>query len=515
MPFLLALLLFVAVPLLAADDAPRTINADWTAVKGPTSRVWQNCVGAGRANEGLRADWQQQLAGVQRDIGFRYIRFHGLFHDDMGVYREGPHGEPIYNWQYVDKLFDFLLSVKIRPFVELGFLPSAMQSDPKKTVFWWKGQTSPPKDFSKWGDLVTALVRHCEERYGQAEVKQWYFEVWNEPNLHQFWSGTREQYFQLYEVSARAVKSVSSEYRVGGPATAGSAWLDAFVPFVVSGQIPIDFISTHAYGTDSMFDEFGKKIAGFRGSDYIPRNVAQDRALIDASPLKGRELHFTEWNSSSSPKDPRHDTYQNAAFVLHVLRHAEAADSMSLWTFTDIFEEPGPQFGPFHGGFGLLNLQGIRKPTFYAYEFLRALGPTELQNADGNSYVCRDDADNFQVLLWDFAAQPDQAYANAFFSNGDHPEDRGSTQIAVKNVPSGNYKLSIYRTGYGQNDPLDAFRAMDSPQNLSREQESKLKALSDGHPVEQTPVRITDGVFRKSVSLKGKDVVLLKLERQP
>ena len=244
--------------------------------------------------------------------------------------------------------------------------------------------------------------------------------------------------------------------------------------------------------------------------------MAEDRALIDASPLKGRELHFTEWNSSPSPRDPRHDTYQNAAYVLHVLRHTEAADSMSLWTFTDIFEEPGPPFGPFHGGFGLLNLQGIRKPTFYAYEFLRALGPTELANADGNSYVCRDDAGNFQVLLWDFAAQPDQAYADAFFSNGDHPEDRGSTRDRRQKRPLRHvYRLSVYRTGYGQNDPLDAFRAMGSPQNLTREQENRLKALSDGHPVEKTVVRITDGTFQTSVPLKGKDVVFLKLERQP
>ena len=311
------------------------------------------------------------------------------------------------------------------------------------------------------------------------------------------------------------MKSVSTDYRVGGPATARSEWLETFNPFVVSGQIPIDFISTHSYATEAALDEYGNKISGLRSIDIIPKQAARDRALIDASPLKGRELHFTEWNSSPSPKDSRHDTYQNAAFVLHVLRHTEESASMSLWTFTDIFEEPGPQFGPFHGGFGLLNLEGIRKPTFYAYEFLRALGSTELQNADGNSYVCRDDAGNLQVLLWDFAAQPDQAYADAFFSNGDHPEDHGSSQIDIKNVPAGNYRLTVYRTGFGNNDPLDAFHAMGSPQNLTREQESKLKAVSDGHPVEQTTVRITDGAFRTSLPLKSKDVVLLKLERQP
>ena len=404
-------------------------------MKGPTSRVWQNCVGAGRANEGLRADWQQQLAEVQRDIGFRYIRFHGLFHDDMGVYKEGPHGEPIYNWQYVDKLFDFLLSVKIRPFVELGFVPSAMQSDPKKTIFWWKGQISPPKTSrngvtSSRPSSATARSVTATPRSSNGTSKSG-----TSRTFAIFWSGTRDQYFQLYDVSARAVKSVSSEYRVGGPATAAPPGSTRSSPSWSPGRSPSTSSPRTPTARIAVLDEYGKKTSSLRTAlTTSPRKWP--RTAPSSTPARSRAANSTSPSGIPPParRTPRHDTYQNAAFVLHVLRHTEAADSMSLWTFTDIFEEPGPQFGPFHGGFGLLNLQGIRKPTFYAYEFLRALGPTELQNADGNSYVCRDDAGNFQVLLWDFAAQPDQAYADAFFSNGDHPEDRGSTQIAVKNV---------------------------------------------------------------------------------
>jgi len=171
------------------------------------------CVGAGRANEGLRADWQRQLACVRRECGFRYVRFHGLLCDDMGVYSEDKEGHPVYNWQYIDELYDSLLAIGVRPFVELGFMPAALASG-TQTIFWWKGNVTPPKDYQKWENLIRALVTHWTGRYGEAEVATWYFEVWNEPNLAGFWIGdkqgktdaefepiARAEYFKLYAVT--------------------------------------------------------------------------------------------------------------------------------------------------------------------------------------------------------------------------------------------------------------------------------------------------------------------------
>ena len=146
--------------------------------------MFKLCVGAGRANEGLRADWQRQLTIAHRECGFEYIRMHGLFTDDMGVYRED-NGKPEYNWQYIDELYDFLHSIGMKPFVELGFMPGGLASG-SKTIFWWKGNVTPPKDMNKWADFIRAFVLHEQERYGDAEVRTWYFEVWNEPNLSGF-----------------------------------------------------------------------------------------------------------------------------------------------------------------------------------------------------------------------------------------------------------------------------------------------------------------------------------------
>jgi xylan 1,4-beta-xylosidase len=229
----------------------RMVFADLQQTNGPLNTMFKFCVGAGRANEGLRADWQRQLACAHRECGFQYIRMHGLFCDDMGVYREDGHGHPEYNWQYIDELYDFLHSIGMKPFVELGFMPGGLASG-SKTIFWWKGNVTPPRDTNQWADFIRAFVVHEQERYGDAEVRTWYFEVWNEPNLTDgFWAGTQQQYFDLYAATARAVKSVSPDYKVGGPATAGCGWITEFLHFCDTNHAPVDFISTHTYGVES------------------------------------------------------------------------------------------------------------------------------------------------------------------------------------------------------------------------------------------------------------------------
>ena len=208
----------------------RLINVDFSREKGPLNTMFKECIGAGRANEGLRADWQQQLAYVKKECGFKYIRMHGLLTDDMAVYKEDKNGNPQYNYMYVDVLFDYLQSIGMKPFIELGFMPSALASG-DKTIFWWKGNVTPPKDYDKWGALISDLTRHFTERYGANEVKTWYFEIWNEPNLDGFWAGSREEYFKLYAYSVKAIKGINPAYRVGGPATAGAAWESEMIDF--------------------------------------------------------------------------------------------------------------------------------------------------------------------------------------------------------------------------------------------------------------------------------------------
>ncbi len=498
------------------DLAERVIGIDFNAEKGPLNTMFKECIGAGRANEGLRADWQQQLAYVKKECGFKYIRMHGLLTDDMGVYKEDKNGNPEYNYMYVDALFDYLLGIGIRPFVELGFMPNALASG-RETIFWWRGNVTPPKDYDKWGALVRNITQHFTQRYGADEVKTWYFEVWNEPNLKPgFWTGSQDDYFKLYKYSAEAVKSVNPAYRVGGPATAGAAWETELIDFCVKNNLPIDFISTHSYGVNQGYlDEYGNSGTILAPQEFaVSGDVLQSRKEIANSPKPDLELHYTEWSSSYTPADPIHDSYHEAAYVLQKLKQVgNAAQSMSYWVFTDIFEESAPRFTPFHGGFGMLNIQGINKPVFYAYQFLNHLGKTELINVDKMSWACKDEKGNIQVLAYDFTfTLPDSVNDQAFYIRDLPSKDKGKLSVNISGAPEGNYSLEVYKVGYRCNDAYTTYFDLGRPNQLTKQQVEQIKELNSGTPVSAEIVKVKQGVpFIKELNIRENDVYFLNL----
>jgi len=512
----------------AAAGAPipvRVISADWQKVKGARSEIFRECIGAGRAAEGLRADWQRQLKMCQEEIGFKYIRFHGLLHDDMGVYAERKDGQSRHNWQYIDQLYDSLLSVRIRPFVEISFMPSALASG-DQTIFWWRANVTPPKSYDRWDALIKGLVRHWTERYGAEEVKHWYFEIWNEPDYPAFFgprdpNRRREEYFDLYAHTAADIKSVNSAYRVGGPAGSTVDWVRPLIEFGLSNTVPVDFISFHAYGLaggPSGLDEYGEELHYLSSNLRAPvETAAKQRQAIDATERPGLPIHVTEWSTSYSPRDPVHDAYFSAPYVLEQLKHSEQGiASMSYWVFTDIFEESGPPMTPFHGGFGLLNLQGIKKPAYFAYQFMNKLGPTELNNEDAASWVCRNDHGGAQVLLWDLTRAADQTVSNqAVFRKLNPSKTKGTIRVSLTNVPCGRYGLSLWQVGFGKNDAYSAYLKMGAPPQLTSTQERQLRNAASGNPEFERIVTIdNDGQFEEILPLRENDVLLLTLTLQ-
>lgn len=497
----------------------RTITVDVNKVSGKLNTMFKDCVGAGRANEGLRADWQQQLRFIKNELGFKYIRMHGLLCDDMGVYREDDKGNPVYNWQYIDELYDFLEEIHIRPFVEIGFMPGYLGSG-SKTIFWWRGNVTPPKDYSKWGALIRALVNHWVERYGREEVKKWYFEVWNEPNLKGgFWTGDQAEYFKLYDTTARAIKSVSADFKVGGPATAGNAWIPEFIAYCAQNKAPVDFVSTHTYGVDQGYlDEAGNSGTVLsKNGQSVYGDVINSRKQIEQSAMPNLELHYTEWSASYTPSDPIHDSYHEAAYILDKLKKTgTAANSMSYWTFTDIFEEAGPRATPFHGGFGLMNYQDICKPAFFAYKYLNMLAQNELENADTASWACRDGKGNLQLLLWDFTVtRPGEKINNQVYYKRDLPaKDKGSVAINLKNLPAGKYKLTVYKTGYRANDAYSSYLDLGSPNQLTRQQVALIKQESNDTPVISRAITINAGAaYHTELKLRENDVFLITINK--
>jgi xylan 1,4-beta-xylosidase len=516
----LIVILFVAIFECHAEN--RLLIADWNQIKGPTTQLFHDCIGAGRANEGLRADWQRQLKLCQDEIGFRQIRFHGLLSDDMGVYTETADGQPRHNWQYVDQLYDALLALKIRPFVELSFMPSALASG-SKNIFWWRANVTPPKSYEKWDALIHDLVAHWTERYGVGEVSTWNFEIWNEANFPGFWGPrdpqrAREEYFELYAHTAKAVKSVDAHYLVGGPAGAGPDWVKSLLEFCAAGNAPIDFVSYHGYGLGggpSGLDADGNSLLYLSEDLLAPAHTAlSQRAVIDASANPNLPIRVTEWSTSYSPRDPVHDAYFSAPYILEQFKNTgRGVASFSYWVFTDIFEESGPPMTPFHGGFGLLNFAGIKKPAYFAFQFLNQLGKSELRNADARSWVCRDENGGAQILLWDLTHPTGGKIADQVYFRQPHSAAKaGSVEIKLTGVPPGKYELQRERVGYHCNDAYTTYLEMGAPAQLTRAQEKILRDATRGKPEASRQIEVNStGELAESLSLRENDVVLLKI----
>lgn len=505
-----------AAPVAQAKDAAKPaaapkpvveVKADARATGRPLVHFWSKVVGAGRANEGLRSTWQEELETAHKEAGFQYIRFHGLFHDDMFVYRE-ENGQPVYNFQYVDDLFDRILAKGMRPFVEFGFVPEELATE-KNTTFWWRANGGPPTDNAKWAALVHKTVEHWMQRYGAEEVRKWYFEVWNEPNLDSFnRHGSMAQYFELYRVTANTVKAIDPQLRIGGPATSNfnldedalraakasgkpfdpltipwkPIWINEFLAYAKAHDLPVDFVSTHPYPQDFAIDNGGAAGGKHfrRGIDATRDDLRMLRAIIDKSPYPKAGIELTEWNSSPSPVDHAHDSLAAAAFIAKTnLESTGQVDSLSYWTFTDVFEENRKTDSVFHGGFGLINYQEIPKAAFHAYRMMNQLGDETLAQAEG-SIVTRDRASGrITALAYNYpstismpvADTRDQA--DAFDASG----TARPLRLHLTNLkPGATFTIETLDRDHG--NAIQAWEKMGQPETPSREQTQALKAAA-------------------------------------
>ena len=365
---------------------------------------WELCVGSCHAATLLRADVQAQIRRAHREIGFKYIRFHGLLDDDMSVVIKPmmPFAAPRLSFFNIDTIFDFLLDAGMKPFVELGFMPEAYAST-EQTTFHYKGFSSMPKKDEDWSNLITALVAHLEERYGAAEIRSWFFEVWNEPNLRFFFDGTMKDYFHLYELTARAIKGVDEKLRVGGPATSNNMWIPEFRAFCEKNDVPYDFITTHHYPSDDPLSRAGMNTENEKGhgwgdapdpetmteeeiakmkemmASFFNRVNKNPRDVLYQMTKKAKEeagdypLYYTEWNAG------HYDTSYAAAGVAATLAYNEGlVEGYSYWCISDIFEELGLNGLPFNNEFGLVNVYGVRKPVYRLFEELHKAGNKRL-----------------------------------------------------------------------------------------------------------------------------------------
>ena len=464
--YIIVLALFLSVPPLgfAQTAAVESVVIDTSAPTHPLPHFWEHMFGSGRAVLSLRDSYRQDLREVKQVTGVEYVRFHALFHDEMGVYDEDAQQQSVYNFSYVDQAYDGLLANGVRPFVELSFMPKKLAASQILHAFWYKQNVAPPKDYGKWDDLITQLAKHLISRYGIDEVSQWYFEVWNEPNLD-FWGGDPRQatYFELYDHTARALKAVSPRLRVGGPATAQAAWADVFIRHCADNHVPVDFVSSHVYGNDKAEDVFDTH-------EVIPRDRMVCRAVskvheqIKASPMPDLPLFWSEFNASYMNEPEVTDTSYMGPWLADTIRQCDGlVNEMSYWTFSDVFEEQGVVKQPFYGGFGLIAAGGVPKPAYNAFRLLHQLGDQRLAVASESVLATRRKDGTLLVAAWNMAAPGAPGV----------PKD---VQFVFRQ--NGVSKVEVSRVDPTHGDIGNAYQAMGSPRYPTQAQIRQLRAAA-------------------------------------
>lgn len=344
---------------------------------GSFPKYWARCFGSEHGGYWLRKDLTDHHRMGRAAFHNEFVRFHGILSEPVGIAGRGRDGKVRYSWFNLERVYDTILDMGMRPFVEYSFMPQALASG-DQTIFYWRGNVTMPKHIREWEDLIEAVTRRLYRRYGAAELKRWYFEIWNEPNLDKwFFAGTQDDYFRLYDHAAAAVKRVDRHLKVGGPATACAEWVEEFIEHCRKAA-PADFVSYHLYPTDPFFmSDQGMKL-NWMGEAFFRNAIKRNHEITRAYRDMDLEIHMTEWNASSNSRDPIHDGPEAAAFAVKAIQEvAGYVDTFSWWTLTDIFEESGLPPSAFHGGFGLLTVDGLRKPAYHAFKCLQDLG-TEL-----------------------------------------------------------------------------------------------------------------------------------------
>jgi xylan 1,4-beta-xylosidase len=448
-----------------------TINA--AAPSHPFPHFWERTFGSGRANLSLREAYREDLRTVSEATGFEFIRFHGIFDDENGVYSEDAQGNPVYNWSYVDQIYDGLLKNHIRPFVELSFMPAKLAVSQNPHAFWYKPLPNPPADYGKWAALNEAFARHLIERYGIDEVSKWYFEVWNEPNID-FWTGEPKEgtYFQLYAAAANALKKVSPRLLVGGPATAQAAWVGNLIAYCSKNKVPLDFASTHVYGNDRAEDVFNTHEQIPR-RDMVARSVRKVHDEIKRSAMPNLPLFWSEFNASYFNEVEVTDSPFMGPWLANTILLCDGlVDMMSYWSFSDVFEEQGIVKTPFYGGFGLIGAGNIPKASLNDFRLLHQLGDVRILNDSDSVLVTKRQDGSLAIALWNYAA----------------PEESGAARQFDLNITGlrGARRVRITQVDAQHGSSLAAWEAMGKPSFPTRDQQVKLREAGSAPRAEET-----------------------------
>jgi xylan 1,4-beta-xylosidase len=468
-----------------------------------------------------------ELAAAFRDPV--YVRTHfllctgdgtpGLKWGSTNAYTEDASGRPVYNWAVIDRIFDTYLRANAKPFVEIGFMPEALSTKPDPYRPTWIpgaanrdysiGWTYPPKDYTKWSELIGQWVAHSVEKYGRAEVESWYWEVWNEPDIS-YWHGTPEEYDRLYDATAAAVKAALPTAKIGGPATTGpsapkaAAFLRQFLEHCDRNNTPLDFVTYHAKGRTRVTDgrlslDLAKHAAdveaGYKIVVSFPRFKNLPIVLSEADPEGCAACSARVYPQNAYRNGPLYASF-TAAALKNILDLAATNGVNIRGMLTWAFEFEGQ---PYFEGFRTLATNGVDKPILNLYRMLgqmqgdRIPATTTSQGVD--ALAVRGDRE-ISILIWNYA-------------DADIPAPDAEVQLTI---PAARYLVRHYRIDSTHSNAFTAWKQLGSPQHPTPEQQAALESAGQLQLLE-SPRWLTTGEIR--FTLPRQAVSLIELDTEP
>ncbi|MBN1468433.1 MAG: helix-turn-helix domain-containing protein [Fusobacteriaceae bacterium] len=414
---------------------------------------WKKIISIGKASEGLKGDIQYQLKEIKRDINPKYVRFTGIFNDEMNVYNEDKEGNSYYNFAYVDKLIDFLFHEGLKPYINLGFMPKKL-AQKEEYVFNSNTNVSYPKSIKKWKDLVKNLVIHLIDKYGVEEVSTWYFEIWNNPDLQNiYWYETQEEFIKFFKETFKSIKEVNKSLKVGGSGCASNSleWLEVFLNSIK--ELKIDFFSFNNYGIriDKKLEKESIKEISFENYDEVTNTIKNIASLVKKTYLKKPEIIISEWNLNPNPKDFSNDTcYASSYIVKNVLNNFDLVDELVYWTFTE--NKIGTEI--FYGGLGLFTTNNLKKASYNSFLLLNKLGSQIIST--GTSHFITKKLDSYQILI-------------SNYENYNDSKEKKEIKINLKNIEKGNYLINKYYLNENSGSIYNYWIKMGAPQKITED----------------------------------------------
>lgn len=490
--------------------------------------TWRDSTSIGKLKEVLYTEVRDALKLAKRDIGFRYVKFHGLLEDELGVYRINEEGEEIYNFSFIDKAIETLLELGLKPFAEIGFMPRDLALNPEYSHFYKKSILSKPKSIESWNKLINNLFMHLIDRFSLEEVKSWRFEFWNEPDLNfRYWRYDISEFFDFYKETYNTVKKVNSEIKIGGGAVIAlceeNNFLKEFLKYTIKENCIPDIVTFHVYPMDVHEIDYGTngkktKFTVFsENTDYLSFAIDRIKSVLDELGLGKKPLHITEFNSSCSHTDLVNDTcYKGSYLARNITKNLDKVQSFTYWLLTDYHEENAMSEIQFHGGLGLITNKSIKKAGYNVMTMIAELGDKLIEVGEG--YCITKERESIKIIIYNYNHY-DKSYCLGDISNISYNDrynvfEKNSTitvNMTLNNIDKAKYIVTTKLVGREYGSSYD-FVNTNFQEPILKSDVDYINSMSK--PLINKKVVDIEGSYKIEEVLKSNEVKLIIIERK-